>query len=180
MISMFSRNCFNFSLWRTPNLCSSSITRSPKSLNTIPSCKSLWVPMTTSHSPVARCFIVSFCSFWDRKRDINSTLTPKGLKRSEIVWKCCNARIVVGTTTATCFPEVTALNIPRIATSVLPNPTSPQISLSIGFSHSMSALTSVIAFIWSGVSVYSKASSISTCHVVSGRNWIPVCILRFA
>ena len=33
---------------------------------------------------------------------------------------------------ATCLPPITALNAARIATSVLPKPTSPQISRSIG------------------------------------------------
>jgi hypothetical protein len=39
---------------------------------------------------------------------------------------------VVGTTTATCLPFMAATKAARSATSVLPKPTSPQISRSIG------------------------------------------------
>jgi len=39
---------------------------------------------------------------------------------------------VVGTTTATCLPSSATANAARSATSVLPKPTSPQISRSIG------------------------------------------------
>jgi uncharacterized pyridoxal phosphate-containing UPF0001 family protein len=39
---------------------------------------------------------------------------------------------VVGTKTATCFPSVAALNAARIATSVFPKPTSPQINREFG------------------------------------------------
>ena len=60
--------------------------------------------------------------------------------------------MVVGTKTATCFPSVAALNAARIAISVFPNPTSPQISLSMIVWASMSFFTSKVAFSWSGVS----------------------------
>ena len=52
---------------------------------------------------------------------------------------------MVGTSTATCLPSCTALNAARIATSVLPNPTSPHTRRSIGWSSSMSAFTSAMA-----------------------------------
>ena len=48
------------------------------------------------------------------------------------VVKCWSARTVVGTSTATCRPSLTALNAARRATSVLPKPTSPQTRRSIG------------------------------------------------
>jgi hypothetical protein len=66
--------------------------------------------------------------------------------RSRKVLKCCWASTVVGTSTATCRPPITALNAARIATSVLPKPTSPQIRRSIGRVRSMSALASLMAF----------------------------------
>ena len=53
---------------------------------------------------------------------------------------------------ATCLPSCTALNAARMATSVLPKPTSPHTSRSIGASASMSALTSTMALSWSTVS----------------------------
>ena len=46
--------------------------------------------------------------------------------------KCCWARIVVGTSIITCLPSAAALTAARSATSVLPKPTSPQTSRSIG------------------------------------------------
>ena len=98
--------------------------------------------------------------------------------RSRKVLKCCCASTVVGTSTATCLPSITALNAARMATSVLPKPTSPQISRSIGLGRSMSALVSTMARIWSGVSSKMKALSNSRCQGVSGANGWPG--LRFA
>ena len=46
---------------------------------------------------------------------------------------------------ATCFPPITALYAARRATSVLPKPTSPQRSLSIGFACIISSLMSAMA-----------------------------------
>ena len=50
----------------------------------------------------------------------------------------------------------------RNATSVLPNPTSPQISRSIGLPEAMSASVSAIAFSWSSVSGYGKRAANSS------------------
>ena len=69
--------------------------------------------------------------------------------------------MVVGTSTATCLPSVAALKAARMAISVLPNPTSPQIRRSIGTSFSMSSLTASVAVNWSGVSWYMKLASSS-------------------
>ena len=55
--------------------------------------------------------------------------------------------MVVGTKTATCLLSATALNAARIATSVFPKPTSPQINLSIGISFSMSAFMLAVALL---------------------------------
>ena len=76
-----------------------------------------------------------------------------GAIRSLKVSKCCCAKIVVGTRTATCLLFITALNAHRIATSVLPNPTSPQSNLSIGVFLYISCMISSITYIWSGVSL---------------------------
>ena len=62
----------------------------------------------------------------------------------------------MGTSTAACLPSCTALNTARMATSVLPNPTSPHTRRSIGTGCSMSAFTSTMALSWSGVSWYGK------------------------
>ena len=114
-----------------------------------------------------------FCSAWLTKRLSIFTVTGNGANRSLNVMKCCSARSVVGTSTATCLPSITALNAARTAISVLPNPTSPQIRRSIGLGDSMSRLTSSIAESWSVVSSCGKASSSSRCHGVSGPNAWP-------
>ena len=46
--------------------------------------------------------------------------TGKPPSRSRNVVKCCCASTVVGTSTATCLPSITALKAARMATSVLP------------------------------------------------------------
>lgn len=53
---------------------------------------------------------------------------------------------------ATCFPDMTALKAARMATSVFPKPTSPQMSRSMGRVPSMSRLVSSMARSWSVVS----------------------------
>jgi hypothetical protein len=83
---------------------------------------------------------------------------------------CCWASIVVGTSTSTWRPPETALKRARTATSVLPKPTSPHTSRSIGRSHSMSSVTASIARSWSSVSSYGKASSSAAIHSSSGGN----------
>ena len=58
--------------------------------------------------------------------------------------KCCEASNVVGTSTQVCLLFKAAMKAALIATSVLPNPTSPQINLSIGISDFISVITSSI------------------------------------
>ena len=67
-----------------------------------------------------------------------------------------------------------------MAISVLPYPTSPQITLSITLVLCISCFTSVIAFFWSAVSSNSKPSSNSCCHILSFINEIPIFWLLFA
>jgi len=67
-----------------------------------------------------------------------------------------------------------------MAISVLPKPTSPHTSRSMGTGCSMSRLTASAAAAWSGVSSYSKAASISRCQTVSGEKAKPREALRFA
>ncbi len=75
----------------------------------------------------------------------------------------------MGARTATCLPSCTALNAARIAISVLPYPTSPQMSRSMGRTDSMSRFTSSVARRWSAVSSYRNEDSISFCHRLSGE-----------
>ena len=68
----------------------------------------------------------------DQPRGLAHTDTGRPEKRCEKVLKCWRDSSVVGTTTATWNPSIAARNAARSATSVLPKPTSPQISRSIG------------------------------------------------
>ena len=81
-----------------------------------------------------------------RKRFNSATLIGYGANRSDRVRQCCWASTVVGASMATCFPAVIALKMARMATSVLPKPTSPQTRRSIGSAFSMSRFTSAVAF----------------------------------
>ena len=98
-----------------------------------------------------------------RKRETISTRTGKSRKRSRNVFQCCSARIVVGASISTCLPLTATANAARTATSVLPKPTSPQTSRSIGRGASRSSLTASIACSWSGVSRYGNDAS-SCCE----------------
>ena len=59
--SIFDLSCFNFSLCATPKRCSSSITKSPRSLYLISSDKSLCVPITKSMLPFFSPSIIFSC-----------------------------------------------------------------------------------------------------------------------
>ncbi|MNR54623.1 hypothetical protein D3C85_1748450 [compost metagenome] len=85
--------------------------------------------------------------------------TGQSAKRSEKFWKCCSASRVVGTSTATCLPPITATKAARSATSVLPKPTSPHTSRSIGRPLVMSPITASIAAAWSTVSSKPKPAA---------------------
>ena len=73
------------------------------------------------------------------------TIVDIGVSPPKVLGELQAPSSVVGTSTATCLPSITALNAARTAISVLPKPTSPQISRSIGTGFSMSAFTSSIA-----------------------------------
>ena len=171
--STLARNCFSRSLWATPNRCSSSTTSRPRSLNAMSLPSSRCVPITTSTLPSLAACTVSACWAGLTNRLSILTVTGKGANRSLKVMKCCSASRVVGTSTATCLPSITALKAARTAISVLPKPTSPQISRSMGLASSMSAFTSSIAVTWSEVSSWGNASSSSRCQGVSGPNAWP-------
>ena len=139
------RICLMRSLCATPNRCSSSTTSSPRSLNSTSFDSSRCVPTMISTLPACRSSSVCFCSPFVLNRLTMSTRTGKAAKRSFNVFRCWNARTVVGARNATCLPSMTALNAARIATSVLPYPTSPHSRRSIVVDDSMSRLMSVMA-----------------------------------
>ena len=158
-MSTSARICLRRSLWPTPKRCSSSTTTSPRSWNDTSRCSSRCVPITMSTVPALRPSTTARCSGPVRKRDRFSTRTGQSAKRSAKVWACCCASRVVGTSTATCRPPATAANAARSATSVLPKPTSPQTTRSIGLPERMSASTASIASCWSIVSSNGNAAS---------------------
>ena len=77
-------------------------------------------------------------------RDICATLIGRPAKRAAKFFACWRASSVVGTTTATCLPLIAATKAARSATSVLPKPTSPQTSRSIGRPEARSSSTASI------------------------------------
>ena len=167
-MSTFVLSFFSVSLCSTPKRCSSSMISSPRSLKITFSVRMRCVPMTMSTVPsVSPASVSRAClSVWNRESA--RTCTGKPAKRSVNVSRCCLTSRVVGTSIATCLPSWIALNAARTATSVLPKPTSPDSSRSIGIGFSMSALISSIVCSWSGVSANGNASSSSRCQGVSG------------
>ena len=143
--STCSRMVLSCSLCCTPKRCSSSIITSPKLAGFTSDESKRCVPISTSTSPALNPSSARRCSAGEIKRDSTRTHRSKGVKRSKNVSKCCCAKMVVGHSTITCLPSWQHLNAARRATSVLPKPTSPQSSLSIGFACSMSALMSASA-----------------------------------
>ncbi|MNE70102.1 hypothetical protein D3C80_1658680 [compost metagenome] len=156
-ISTSARIALIRSLWRTPNRCSSSTISSPRSFQRRSLCSSLWVPMMISTLPSTASSITCCCSLALRKRDIISMRIGQVAKRSRKLSKCCCASRVVGTSTATCLPFSTARKAARIATSVLPKPTSPHTRRSMASGWHMSLSTALIACSWSGVVSNGKA-----------------------
>ncbi|MDT4872316.1 hypothetical protein FQZ97_1074930 [compost metagenome] len=129
----------------------------PRSLNFTLSLSSLCVPTTMSTEPSARPLAAAVISFAERKRLISAIFTGHLAKRSTSVWWCCSASRVVGASRATWRPPVTATKAARSATSVLPKPTSPHTSRSIGRGLIMSWITAWIAPRWSAVSSKPKS-----------------------
>jgi hypothetical protein len=172
--STSARSDLSRSLSRTPKRCSSSMMTRPRFLKPTVCWSSLWVPITMSTAPDCSPAMTRSTSLGERKRDSDSTRIGQSAKRSRKVWKCCCASSVVGTSIATWRPSCTATNAARSATSVLPKPTSPQITRSIGRAVVMSAMTSSIAWRWSGVSSKGKASRKSGVVLFRQREAVPL------
>ncbi len=121
-----------------------------------------WVPMTMLTLPSATPARTTVASLAVTMRESWAILSGKSAKRAVKVRKCCRASSVVGTTTATWLPDIAATKAARNATSVLPKPTSPQISRSIGRPEARSSSTSAMARAWSSVSVNGKRAQNSS------------------
>ena len=139
------RSCFRRSLWATPKCCSSSITSRVKLRKSIFLPSRAWVPITISICPLRIPSRVDLASAVLTRRDNCRTSTGMPAKRTLKVWKCCRLNNVVGATMATCPPDMTVGKAARMATSVLPNPTSPQTKRSMGEPFCKSAKISLIA-----------------------------------
>ena len=81
-ISTSARSDLNFSFWRTPKRCSSSMITKPKSLNCTASLNNLCVPTTMSTLPEAIPSSTDFCALPLTKREITSILNGRLAKRS--------------------------------------------------------------------------------------------------
>ena len=157
-----ARSCFSLSLCDTPKCCSSSTINRPRSANAMPLASKAWVPITMFTRPSVRPRLISAASLAVTMRDSCATWIGSPSNRRENVRKCWRASKVVGTTTATCAPDMAAIKAARRATSVLPKPTSPQISRSIGRPAAKSSITSAMARAWSSVSTNGKRAANSS------------------
>jgi hypothetical protein len=101
--------------------------------------------MSTSTSPAAKSRRMFLRSDGVVKRERLSTRPAKAPSLSLKVRSCCCTRMVVGASIMVCLPLRAALKAARTAISVLPKPTSPHTSLSIGCGCCMSAFTAAMA-----------------------------------
>ncbi len=166
--STLARIFFSRSLWLTPKRCSSSMTTRPRSLNFTRAPSSWWVPMTISTFPASTSWRMALASAASTNRLSISMRMGKAEKRSLKVRKCWKHKMVVGHSTATCLPSRATLAAARMATSVLPKPTSPHRRRSMGTGRSRSALMASVASIWSGVGSKGKVASNSAISGPSG------------
>ena len=162
--STSSRSWRRSSFCATPKRCSSSTITRPRFWGTTSRESTRWVPISTSTLPSLNSWSTRFTSAGGRKRDTISTRSGKSRYRSLNVVPCCWARIVVGTSISIWRPFTATVNAARTATSVLPNPTSPHTSRSIGRGASRSSLTTSMAGSWSSVSRYGNVGSRRRSH----------------
>ena len=179
--STSSRSWRSSSFCATPKRCSSSRTTSPRSFGITSRESTRCVPIRTSTFPSRQSRASTrLVSAGSRNRETISTRTGKSLYRSRNVFQCCSARIVVGASISVCLPLTATANAARIATSVLPKPTSPQTSRSIGCGASRSSLTASIARCWSSVSRYGNSASSRSSHSWSSEYAEPGACCRSA
>ena len=148
----------------TPKRCCSSITTTPRARYSTPSEIRAWVPTTMSTSPAASPSEALRRSAAPRLPDNRSTrrgrsppsLDGSGTHRSwsnaAIVWWCCSASTSVGAIKAPWKPPCTAVSKALRATTVLPAPTSPCMSLCMGCGLARSQTISSITRCWAPVS----------------------------
>ncbi|OGS36135.1 MAG: hypothetical protein A2506_05365 [Elusimicrobia bacterium RIFOXYD12_FULL_66_9] len=168
-----TRTFLSRSLSETPKRCSSSTITSPRSPKRTSFCRSRAVPMTMSTFPAFSSSKVFFCSPFVWKRVMMAILTGKPAMRWVKVRKCWSASTVVGASTAHCLTPITHLKAARMATSVLPKPTSPTTRRSMGRGDIMSSRVSAVARPWSSVGSYGNEAANSRSISDSGGKMCP-------
>ncbi len=136
---------FSVSLCLTPNLCSSSMIRSPRFLKFKSLDKIRCVPTTISILPSLIFLKISLVFSRDSSLVNLSISIPSRANLFLKVSECWSASTVVGERITTCFPFNTARRAARSAISVFPNPTSPTTNLSIGSALAISRKISSMA-----------------------------------
>ena len=123
----------SIAFWRMPKRCSSSITTSPRPGEPHRPCRRASGCRSPRRS-VRRRAPARTCraSSAGVSRDSAATRMRSGARRRRNVSRCWRTSTVVGATTATCPPASATAAAARSATSVLPKPTSPHSSRSIG------------------------------------------------
>ncbi|CAB4667246.1 unannotated protein [freshwater metagenome] len=139
----------------TPNLCCSSTTIKPKSLNSTFSPRSAWVPIIIPAPPVAASDKASLRAAVFCEPVISVTCVAlselskvparaSGPKSFSKVRRCWAAKTSVGARRAACPPLSTTANIARRATTVFPEPTSPCNNRCMGWGWAKSPSISLI------------------------------------
>ena len=136
----------------TPNRCCSSTTASARSANATASWSIAWVPTTTRACPVASASYALVRPFAPSEPVSRITSIPRSSSSPPTTSRCCRARRSVGASSAACRPSSAAAASAQAATAVLPEPTSPWTSRSIGTSRARSSRISSRVRTWSGVS----------------------------
>ena len=135
----------------TPNLCCSSTTMRARLLNSIFFWKTVWVPIRISISPFNSFFSIFSLSFFfvfPKRSSIEIFLSLNQLTKFS---KCCLARTSVGHIKTDCLLFWVHMFIAAAATMVFPEPTSPWMSLLIGFFSWKFIMISCTTFCWAFV-----------------------------
>ncbi len=126
------------------------------------------MPTTSRIVPSASPALTRLASAGATRRESCATSTPNRPKRRRRVSACWRASTVVGAISAACLPEKIAAASARSATSVLPKPTSPQTSRSIGRPEARSAISASTAAAWSGVGAKPKPAANRSISLAGG------------
>ena len=120
------------SRWCTPKRCCSSTMTSPSRAKAIDSWNSACVPMTIWISPLAAASSALRRVRAGCEPVTSATGMPSGRNHRSKFFACCSASSSVGAISAACSPQPTARAAAAPATTVLPQPTSPCTSRTMG------------------------------------------------